>query len=83
MKLSEESYLGEFLQELVYIDRRWIRLESCSNNAFLPHGAKEEVDCPIGTFPLLETEVSRVKIAYLLAPVSINFPREDRVPSFR
>jgi plasmid maintenance system antidote protein VapI len=55
MKLSEQasvirSDLGEFLRELAFIDRRWIRVNSCSNNTFLPHEATEKVDCPIDAF---------------------------------
>jgi hypothetical protein len=45
-KMSEQSWvirndLGEFIRSLLYIDRRWVRLDSCSNNTVLPDGAKE------------------------------------------
>jgi hypothetical protein len=50
MKLSKMSEqwvvrndLGEFLRSLLYIDRRWVRLDSCSNNTVLPNGAKEGI----------------------------------------
>ena len=53
--LSEESKavrrgLGEFLQELAFVDRRWIRIDSCSNNTFNrpdTGGEANEVDCPL------------------------------------
>jgi hypothetical protein len=55
MKLSEESWvirndLGAFLKKLVDTDQRWIRLDSSSNNSFLPYLDKDEVDCPIYSF---------------------------------
>jgi hypothetical protein len=56
MILSEESRairhsLGVFLQELAcFVDRRWIRIDSCSNDTFLPKGKTEEVDCPLESF---------------------------------
>jgi hypothetical protein len=55
MKVSEESSvvrndLGELLRELSFIDRRWIRVDSCSNNTFLPHEDEEEVDYFVGAF---------------------------------
>jgi hypothetical protein len=58
MTLSEESEavrrgLGEFLQELAFVDRRWIRIDSCSNNTFNKPdigGETKEVDCPLESF---------------------------------
>jgi hypothetical protein len=55
MNLSQESWavrnsLGEFLQELMYVDRRWIRLDSCANNAFVPQRGADQVDCPLHSF---------------------------------
>jgi hypothetical protein len=56
MKLSEESWairhgLGVFLQELAcFVDRRWIRIDSCANDAFVPKGETEEVNCPLESF---------------------------------
>jgi hypothetical protein len=55
---SEESQairrcLGEFLQELSFVDRRWIRIDSCSNNTFnkpTTAGKSKEVDCPLEPF---------------------------------
>jgi hypothetical protein len=54
-KMSEQSWvirndLGEFIRSLLYIDRRWVRLDSCSNNTVLPDGAKEGINCPIEAF---------------------------------
>jgi hypothetical protein len=56
--LSEESQairrnVGEFLQELSFVNRRWIRIDSCSNNTFnkpTTAGETKEVDCPIEPF---------------------------------
>jgi hypothetical protein len=42
--------LGEFLRSLLFIDRRWVRLDSCSNNTVLPDGAKEGINSPIEAF---------------------------------
>jgi hypothetical protein len=55
MKLSQQSWvirndLGEFLQELAFVDRRWIRLDSCSNNTCLHNGDIEEVASPLESF---------------------------------
>jgi hypothetical protein len=58
MNLSEEAQsirrgLGEFLQELSFVDRRWIRIDSCSNNTFnrpTTAGKTKEVDCPLESF---------------------------------
>jgi hypothetical protein len=56
MKLSEESWvirndLGTFLKKVVdTTDHRWIRLDSSSNNSFLPYPANDELDCPIDAF---------------------------------
>jgi hypothetical protein len=55
---SEESQairrgVGEFLQELSFVDRRWIRIDSCSNNTFNKPtiaGKTKEVDCPLESF---------------------------------
>jgi hypothetical protein len=55
---SEESQairrgVGEFLQELSFVDRRWIRIDSCSNNTFnkpTTAGKTKEVDCPLESF---------------------------------
>jgi hypothetical protein len=41
------NHLGEFLKELAFVDRRWIRLDSCFNDVFVPKGKTEEVDCPL------------------------------------
>jgi hypothetical protein len=56
--LSEESLvirqgLGEFLQELAFVDRRWIRIDSCANKTFkkpITGGETKEVDCPLESF---------------------------------
>ena len=58
MIFSEESLairrgLGEFLQELAFVDRRWIRIDSLSNNTFnksAAGGETKEVDCPLESF---------------------------------
>jgi hypothetical protein len=61
MNLSEEAQsirrgIGEFLQELAFVDRRWIRIDSCSNNTFDKPGSAgsaggtKEVDCPLESF---------------------------------
>ena len=55
MFFSQESSeirtgLGEFLQQLVYVDRRWIRIDSCNNNTIIPQGGTEEINCPIRAF---------------------------------
>jgi hypothetical protein len=58
MGLSKESWairrgLGEFLKELAFVDRRWIRIDSCSNNTFNKPdtgGETKEVDCPLESF---------------------------------
>ena len=42
--------LGEFLCELAFIDRRWIRLDSCSNKTCVHPTTKKEVACPIKPF---------------------------------
>jgi hypothetical protein len=52
MKLSKMSNRGSSemtwvnIRSLLYIDRRWVRLDSCSNNTVLPNGAKRD-DCPM------------------------------------
>jgi hypothetical protein len=63
MILSEESLsiraaLGVFLQEIAFVDRRWIRIDSCSNRTFHKpakpgggtNGETKEVDCPLESF---------------------------------
>jgi hypothetical protein len=58
MNLSEEAQsirrgIGEFLQELASVDRRWIRIDSRSNNTFdqpTTDGKTNEVDCPVESF---------------------------------
>jgi hypothetical protein len=58
MIFSEESNavyrgLGEFLQELACVDRRWIRIDSCINKTFMKRddgGETNEVDCPLESF---------------------------------
>jgi hypothetical protein len=58
MILSEESKavrrgLAEFIQEIACVDRRWIRIDSCSNNTFNKRdtaGETKEVDCPLESF---------------------------------
>jgi hypothetical protein len=55
MNLSEESRnirdaLGEFLNELAFVGRRWIRIDSCSNNTFqkpVAGGETKEFECPL------------------------------------
>ena len=52
MNLSEESQsirnsLGEFLQDIDFIDRRWVRLDSCFNSTFTPSGETQEIPCPV------------------------------------
>ena len=53
MSLCEESRLtiwnaiGEFLADIAFIDQRWIRLDSCSNNTFTPKGGTQEIPYPI------------------------------------
>ena len=56
--MSEEAQsirrgLGEFLHEIAFVDRRWIRIDSCSNNTFdkpVTAGGTEEADCPLESF---------------------------------
>jgi hypothetical protein len=56
--LSEESQairrnVGQFLKEISFVNRRWIRIDSCSNNTFnkpTAAGETKEVDCPIEPF---------------------------------
>jgi hypothetical protein len=42
--------LGEFFQQLAFVDRHWIRVNSCANNWFLPKGKQEPIKCPIDPF---------------------------------
>jgi hypothetical protein len=44
------NFLGEFLQQLAFVDRRWIHVDSCTNNCFIPKGKIEEIKCPIDSF---------------------------------
>jgi hypothetical protein len=44
------NHLGEFLKELASVDRRWIRIDSCSNDACFPNGGTEEFAFPLESF---------------------------------
>jgi hypothetical protein len=56
--LSEELMairhgLGEFLQELAFVDRPWIQIDSCSNNTLnkpITGGETKKVYCPLIIF---------------------------------
>jgi len=55
MNLSQESWsirsaLGAFLQELAFVDQRWIRLDSCKDKTVKQPGGDKEVDSPIEAF---------------------------------
>jgi hypothetical protein len=52
MNSSEESQsiwtaMGEFFQEIALIERRWVRVDSCSNNTFTPKGGTPEIPHPV------------------------------------
>jgi hypothetical protein len=78
MSLIEESWdvrhgIATFLQQLAFVDRRWVRIDSCANNTFLPQGSTEEVDCPLECFSDL-LGVSRRKANDFLCAAKLLVP---------
>jgi hypothetical protein len=87
--LSEESQairrnVGEFLQELSFVNRRWIRIDSCSNNTFnkpTTAGETKEVDCPIEPFSdLLGITVLQKRLMSFSAQPSLWSETEGTTP---
>ncbi len=75
MVLSKESEairegLGAFLNELAFVNRRWIRIDDCSNNNFKKPdttGKIVDVDCPLESFSVLLGVSAKKTNEYLCA----------------
>ena len=72
MNLSEESQsirtaLGEFFQEVAFIERRWVRLDSCTNTTFTPKGGTPEIPHPVPALSDILGVHARVANDYLVA----------------